>query len=93
VILFCWSEYLKYWLVFYFDDCQAQQKLYKTTKYEYKTTKSGQQHHDGGVSDLYQQNINQLDTLLSDLEREQDSSIDRSEYMAYLFFVLYKSLS
>ncbi|XP_053685034.1 uncharacterized protein LOC128734731 [Sabethes cyaneus] len=59
-----------------------ERKLYKTAKYEYKSSSSsgttpaaGSQ----GVSEVYQRNINQLDTLLNDLERERDSSLDRSQ--------------
>lgn len=64
-------------------------KVYKTAKYEYKsssTSGSGGGITGGapragteGVSEVYQRNINQLDTLLNDLERERDSSLDRSQ--------------
>lgn len=65
-------------------------KVYKTAKYEYKssgTSGSGVGSGIGGaptagtqgVSEVYQRNINQLDTLLNDLERERDSSLDRSQ--------------
>ncbi|XP_065089985.1 myb-like protein U [Ochlerotatus camptorhynchus] len=65
-------------------------KVYKTAKYEYKsssTSGSGGGTGTGGaptagtegVSEVYQRNINQLDTLLNDLERERDSSLDRSQ--------------
>ncbi|XP_055609436.1 rho GTPase-activating protein gacJ [Uranotaenia lowii] len=71
-------------------------KVYKTAKYEYKTssssssggntgvvggTRSGQGLTEG-VSDVYQRNINQLDSLLNDLERERDSSLDRSRSLS-----------
>lgn len=63
-------------------------KVYKTAKYEYKSSStSGSGGTAGGaptagtegVSEVYQRNINQLDTLLNDLERERDSSLDRSQ--------------
>lgn len=65
-------------------------KVYKTAKYEYKSSgTSGSGIGSGiggaptagtqGVSEVYQRNINQLDTLLNDLERERDSSLDRSQ--------------
>lgn len=69
-----------------------ERKVYKTAKYEYKssgTSGSGGGGGSGtggapaagteGVSEVYQRNINQLDTLLNDLERERDSSLDRSQ--------------
>ena len=59
--------------------------MYKTAKYEYKSSGGGGSGGGGnpseGVSEVYQRNINQLDTLLNDLERERDSSLDRSEYI------------
>uniref|UniRef100_A0A182K9A8 Uncharacterized protein n=1 Tax=Anopheles christyi TaxID=43041 RepID=A0A182K9A8_9DIPT len=65
-----------------------ERKIYKTAKYEYKSSGGGNTatHSVGGatvrpdqsVSEVYQRNINQLDTLLNDLERERDSSLDRS---------------
>lgn len=59
---------------------QTQSKVYKTAKYEYKTSSSGGAGGPTeGVSEVYQRNINQLDTLLNDLERERDSSLDRSQ--------------
>lgn len=64
---------------------QQQSKVYKTAKYEYKSSSSGGGSGVGrggpteGVSEVYQRNINQLDTLLNDLERERDSSLDRSQ--------------
>lgn len=63
-------------------------KVYKTAKYEYKSSGtsgggggSGGGHQAGteGVSEVYQRNINQLDTLLNDLEKERGSSLDRSQ--------------
>lgn len=65
-----------------------ERKVYKTAKYEYKSSgTSGSGVGIGGaptagtegVSEVYQRNINQLDTLLNDLERERDSSLDRSQ--------------
>lgn len=64
-----------------------ERKVYKTAKYEYKSSSSGGGTGSGaaptagteGVSEVYQRNINQLDTLLNDLERERDSSLDRSQ--------------
>lgn len=77
----------------FYDVCfahfQGQKKFYTaTSKYEYKTSSgggsSGKQGGgniaDSSVTDVYKQNINQLDNLLSDLERERDSSLDRSKY-------------
>ncbi|XP_038119864.1 uncharacterized protein LOC6045464 [Culex quinquefasciatus] len=63
---------------------QNSSKVYKTAKYEYKSSSSGGGGGGGagpseGVSEVYQRNINQLDTLLNDLERERDSSLDRSQ--------------
>lgn len=63
---------------------QNSSKVYKTAKYEYKSSSSSGGGGGGtgpseGVSEVYQRNINQLDTLLNDLERERDSSLDRSE--------------
>ncbi|ETN62005.1 hypothetical protein AND_006312 [Anopheles darlingi] len=59
-----------------------ERKIYKTAKYEYKSsgggTSGGPGRTDQSVSEVYQRNINQLDTLLNDLERERDSSLDRS---------------
>uniref|UniRef100_A0A182JED2 Uncharacterized protein n=1 Tax=Anopheles atroparvus TaxID=41427 RepID=A0A182JED2_ANOAO len=67
-----------------------ERKVYKTAKYEYKTSSSGGSvvpgvvgsggagRADQSVSEVYQRNINQLDTLLNDLERERDSSLDRN---------------
>ncbi|XP_053672786.1 uncharacterized protein LOC128723100 [Anopheles nili] len=63
-----------------------ERKVYKTAKYEYKSSGGSVLPGTGGnigradqsVSEVYQRNINQLDTLLSDLERERDSSLDRS---------------
>uniref|UniRef100_A0A182WLN7 Uncharacterized protein n=1 Tax=Anopheles minimus TaxID=112268 RepID=A0A182WLN7_9DIPT len=60
-----------------------ERKVYKTAKYEYKssggsTLPVGAGRTDQSVSEVYQRNINQLDTLLNDLERERDSSLDRS---------------
>uniref|UniRef100_A0A182M3U4 Uncharacterized protein n=1 Tax=Anopheles culicifacies TaxID=139723 RepID=A0A182M3U4_9DIPT len=62
-----------------------ERKVYKTAKYEYKssggsTLPVGAGRTDQSVSEVYQRNINQLDTLLNDLERERDSSLDRSKY-------------
>lgn len=67
-------------------------KVYKTAKYEYKSSSTSGGSGGGvafsggapkpgteGVSEVYQRNINQLDTLLNDLERERDSSLDRSQ--------------
>lgn len=61
---------------------QQSSKVYKTAKYEYKSSSSGGGgggNPSEGVSEVYQRNINQLDTLLNDLERERDSSLDRSQ--------------
>lgn len=69
-----------------------ERKVYKTAKYEYKSSGGGggggsgtlptggpgSRAADQSVSEVYQRNINQLDTLLSDLERERDSSLDRN---------------
>uniref|UniRef100_A0A182NK03 Uncharacterized protein n=1 Tax=Anopheles dirus TaxID=7168 RepID=A0A182NK03_9DIPT len=62
-----------------------ERKVYKTAKYEYKTSGGSTlpvggstSRADQSVSEVYQRNINQLDTLLNDLERERDSSLDRS---------------
>ncbi|XP_055627872.1 adhesive plaque matrix protein [Toxorhynchites rutilus septentrionalis] len=60
----------------------GERKVYKTAKYEYKSSGSsgsGPVAGTQGVSEVYQRNINQLDTLLNDLERERDSSLDRSQ--------------
>ncbi|XP_052871862.1 uncharacterized protein LOC128277446 isoform X2 [Anopheles cruzii] len=61
---------------------ENERKIYKTAKYEYKSAGSGSGvvpgRADQSVSEVYQRNINQLDTLLNDLERERDSSLDRS---------------
>ncbi|EAA11470.5 AGAP006184-PA [Anopheles gambiae str. PEST] len=60
-----------------------ERKIYKTAKYEYKSsggsaaTLPAGGRPDQSVSEVYQRNINQLDTLLNDLERERDSSLDR----------------
>lgn len=64
---------------------QGQQGKYytATSKYQYKSSggSSGGNANvvDSSVTDVYKQNINQLDNLLSDLERERDSSLDRSK--------------
>ncbi|XP_063700921.1 uncharacterized protein LOC134831191 [Culicoides brevitarsis] len=60
----------------------GQKKFYTaTSKYEYKSSSGGGNKAtnttDSTVTDVYKQNINQLDNLLSDLERERDSSLDR----------------
>lgn len=61
-----------------------ERKVYKTAKYEYKSSSGGGNvlpgagRTDQSVSEVYQRNINQLDTLLNDLERERDSSLDRN---------------
>ncbi|KFB50937.1 AGAP006184-PA-like protein [Anopheles sinensis] len=80
-----------------------ERKVYKTAKYEYKSSSGGGNvlpgagRADQSVSEVYQRNINQLDTLLNDLERERDSSLDRSKYPsvhtnAMLFVVVLKKL-
>uniref|UniRef100_A0A182S717 Uncharacterized protein n=1 Tax=Anopheles maculatus TaxID=74869 RepID=A0A182S717_9DIPT len=63
-----------------------ERKVYKTAKYEYKSSGGSTLaptgpggRTDQSVSEVYQRNINQLDTLLNDLERERDSSLDRSK--------------
>lgn len=74
---------------------QGQKKFYTaTSKYEYKSSSGGGSGKPGGghvadssVTDVYKQNINQLDNLLSDLERERDSSLDRSECWWKIFYL------
>lgn len=82
-----------YWIYFFIDICfghfQGQKKFYTaTSKYEYKSSSGGGGSSgasgkiaDSSVTDVYKQNINQLDNLLSDLERERDSSLDRSKFL------------
>jgi len=50
-----------------------------TSKYEYKSGGGGSnlRNDDTSVTQVYKSNINQLDNLLNDLERERDSSLDR----------------
>lgn len=85
----------KKWIldIFFIDICfgnfQGQKKFYTaTSKYEYKSSSggggssgAGGKVADSSVTDVYKQNINQLDNLLSDLERERDSSLDRSKFL------------
>lgn len=62
-----------------------ERKVYKTAKYEYKSSSSGGMAPVAGtegVSEVYQRNINQLDTLLNDLEKERDSSLDRNRSLS-----------
>jgi hypothetical protein len=56
---------------------QQSNRMYKTAKYEYSTSSSHNNFADrkGNLNE-----INKLDTLLSDLEKERTSTLDRCEY-------------
>jgi len=72
-----------------FHRSQQSNRIYKTAKYEYSSSSTGGQQQQQQQQNSYSSigndrngnlnEINKLDTLLNDLEKERTATLDRSE--------------